>query len=321
MSDFTFGEASNLKNAPILVVGWPGLGGVASSCVRTLSQGLHSESVSALNPDPHFELEDIQVKNGLVFQGNLPKLIFQRVRSSANQDLILFIPDTQTMEKPLDLARAVIRTAVSTFGIQSVMTFAAISGVLEPEEEPVVRFGTTDFHTGEELAKAGIPPLRSERIVGLNGLILLAAQELGLKGTCLVSEIPVWGLHSPNPKATRSLLKTFCSLMSIRLNFDHLNGQILALEEKMAALRDAFVNDASDPWDPLDGFPVELEGKEIESSKDHNLSKTELEELESFFSRAKFDRSQTPLLKAELDRLGVFKHYEDRFLDLFRDLS
>ena len=321
MSDFSFGTSSKSKSAPILVVGWPGLGGVASSCIRTLSQGLQSESVSALNPDPHFELEDIQVKNGLIFQGNLPKLIFQRVRSASNQELILFIPDTQTMDKPLDLARAVIRTAMSTFGIQSVITFAAISGVLEPEEEPVVRFGTTDFHCGEELAKAGIPPLRSERIVGLNGLILLAAQELGLKGICLISEIPVWGLHSPNPKATRSLLKTFCSLMSIRLNFDHLNGQILALEEKMAALRDAFSNESGESWDADNGFHLEQEGKEIESAIERGLSKVELDELENFFSRAKFDRSQTPLLKAELDRLGVFKLYEDRFLDLFRDLS
>ena len=144
MSEFVFGSPTNSQNAPILVVGWPGLGGVASSCVRALSQGLQSESVSALNPDPHFELEDVQVRNGLIFQGNLPKLIFQRVRSSSNQDLILFIPDTQTLEKPLDLARSVIRTALSTFGIESVMTFAAISGILEPEDEPIVRFGTTD---------------------------------------------------------------------------------------------------------------------------------------------------------------------------------
>lgn len=321
MSDFSFGEPSKSKNAPILVVGWPGLGGVASSCVRALSQGLQSESVSALNPDPHFELEDIQIRNGLIFQGNLPKLIFQRVRSAANQELILFIPDTQTLDKPLDLARSVIRTAISTFGIQAVMTFAAVSGILEPEDEPVVRFGTTDFHSGEELAKAGIPPLRSERVVGLNGLILLAAQEMGLKGTCLVSEIPVWGLHSPNPKATRALLKTFCSLMSIRLNFDHLNGQILALEEKMAALRDAFSHESGEPWDSEKGFHFESEGQEYDSATERNLTKGEIDELENFFSRAKFDRSQTPLLKAELDRLGVFKLYEDRFLDLFRDLS
>lgn len=320
MSEFVFGSPTNSQNAPILVVGWPGLGGVASSCVRALSQGLQSESVSALNPDPHFELEDVQVRNGLIFQGNLPKLIFQRVRSSSNQDLILFIPDTQTLEKPLDLARSVIRTALSTFGIESVMTFAAISGILEPEDEPIVRFGTTDFHMGEALAKSGIPPLRSERIVGLNGLILLAAQEMGLKGTCLVSEIPVWGLHSPNPKATRALLKTFCSLMSIRLNFDHLNGQIMALEEKMTALRDAFSAETGEPWNPGEKLFGDS-GHDEEGHSDRSLTKAEVEELETFFSRAKFDRSQTPLLKAELDRLGVFKRYEDRFLDLFRDLS
>ena len=40
--------------------------------------------------------------------------------------------------------------------------------------------------------------------------------------------------------------------------------------------------------------------------------------LERLFVRAREDRTQALELKAELDRLGVFKDYEDRFLDLFK---
>jgi hypothetical protein len=36
------------------------------------------------------------------------------------------------------------------------------------------------------------------------------------------------------------------------------------------------------------------------------------------FERAVKDRSKAFELKQELDRLGVFKDYEDRFLDLFK---
>jgi hypothetical protein len=36
------------------------------------------------------------------------------------------------------------------------------------------------------------------------------------------------------------------------------------------------------------------------------------------FNQANQDRSKAFELKQELDRLGVFKDYEDRFLDLFK---
>ena len=321
MSNNQFGFSAHFTGAPMLVVGGPGLGGVASSCVRSLSNGLQSETVAAINPDSHFDFEEIQVKNGLIFQGDLPKLVFQRVKLASSSEMILFIPDTQALDKPMDLARSVIRLAMSKFGIETVVSFAATSGMLEPEDEPVVRFGTTDYHLGEGLATSGIPPLRSDRLVGLNGLMMIAAQELGVKGVCLVSEIPVWGLHTPNPKTTRALLKSFCSLMSIRLNFDHLDGQISALEERMVSFRDSFSKKDDNVWNEIEDFSSGFVSSTDSSDGMAEVTAKEIEEVEQFFNRAKFDRSQTPLLKAELDRLGIFQQYEDRFLDLFRDLS
>ena len=40
--------------------------------------------------------------------------------------------------------------------------------------------------------------------------------------------------------------------------------------------------------------------------------------IDELFERAKTDRSKAFELKQELDRLGRFKEFEDRFLDLFR---
>jgi hypothetical protein len=40
--------------------------------------------------------------------------------------------------------------------------------------------------------------------------------------------------------------------------------------------------------------------------------------IEQLFQAADRDRSQAVGLKQELDRLGVFRQYEDRFLDLFK---
>jgi hypothetical protein len=40
--------------------------------------------------------------------------------------------------------------------------------------------------------------------------------------------------------------------------------------------------------------------------------------IEDLFDQSRTDRSRAYELKRELDRLGVFKQYEDRFLDLFK---
>jgi dephospho-CoA kinase len=44
----------------------------------------------------------------------------------------------------------------------------------------------------------------------------------------------------------------------------------------------------------------------------------ERKRIEDLFTQAKKDRAKAFELKQELDRLGLFKEYEDRFLDLFK---
>jgi hypothetical protein len=48
------------------------------------------------------------------------------------------------------------------------------------------------------------------------------------------------------------------------------------------------------------------------------IGKEDRQRIERLFEQATQDRSKTYELKSELDRLDVFKEYEDRFLDLFK---
>jgi len=43
-------------------------------------------------------------------------------------------------------------------------------------------------------------------------------------------------------------------------------------------------------------------------------------EIEELFGKAEKDRSVVNKLKEELDRWKLFSRYEDRFLDLFKDI-
>jgi hypothetical protein len=48
------------------------------------------------------------------------------------------------------------------------------------------------------------------------------------------------------------------------------------------------------------------------------ISPADERRIERLFEAARQDRSKAYELKGELDRLGVFDLYEDRFLDLFK---
>jgi hypothetical protein len=48
------------------------------------------------------------------------------------------------------------------------------------------------------------------------------------------------------------------------------------------------------------------------------VSTADKRRIEQLFDDSARDRSKAFELKQELDRLGVFKDYEDRFLDLFK---
>ena len=49
-----------------------------------------------------------------------------------------------------------------------------------------------------------------------------------------------------------------------------------------------------------------------------DLKPRDRQAIEGLFRQAARDRTKALELKAELDRLGVFSDYEDRFLDLFK---
>src|SRR4029078_975810 len=55
-----------------------------------------------------------------------------------------------------------------------------------------------------------------------------------------------------------------------------------------------------------------------ESAEQEELSDADRKKIEKLFGQARENRSKAFELKQLLDRLGVFKEYEDRFLDLFK---
>ena len=300
-----------------LVVGWPGVGGVAAAAVQAIHHELGSSLVDAIEPDPTFEVEDIRVRAGVCFPGPLPRLSFRAVRTGVGQDLLLFIPDRQPDQQGLSLCRRVLRAAFA-MGVRKVVTFAALTSTIAPEATPEVYYCSPDPPMQEEMRSKGVNPMESGTVRGLNGLMLLAAQELGIPSVCLISEIPTWGIQMPNPKTAKALATTLATILGMKFPMAHLDPQIEAIEECMIEMRGA-----SDQRlrGLLDQGLIEREIPAPSSPMDEPLTTNDAERLESLFTEATLDRSRSMALKVELDRLGVFPEYEDRFLDLFRECS
>ncbi len=64
--------------------------------------------------------------------------------------------------------------------------------------------------------------------------------------------------------------------------------------------------------------PADEETIQLESSGDEGIGLEDREHIEQLFDQAGRDRANAYELKRELDRLDLYKEYEDRFLDLFK---
>ena len=83
---------------------------------------------------------------------------------------------------------------------------------------------------------------------------------------------------------------------------EHLGNLLAQLEKRLSEKSD----------EDVDSSDVDILESQPQSEEDRIR-------IEQSFERAAADRSRAYELKNELDRLGVFKDYEDRFLDLFRE--
>jgi hypothetical protein len=109
-----------------------------------------------------------------------------------------------------------------------------------------------------------------------------------------------------------AVLKAFKSIADIEIDFTELAKQAKEMEQKLGELL-VQMQQAIEQQSPGEEDAVQQEPAEEEE-----LGIEDREGIERLFERAKQDRSTAYELKRELDRLGVYREFEDRFLDLFK---
>jgi uncharacterized protein len=142
--------------------------------------------------------------------------------------------------------------------------------------------------------------------------LLGAAAESGLSGACLLGEMPHVFSQLPFPKASLAILEAFTTMTGIDLDFTELADQAKAMEEQLGQLLAQMEKTYGQQ------FPSEEAEYNPEPVEEERPPSADRQRIEELFDQAIKDRSKAFELKQQLDLLGVFKEYEDRFLDLFK---
>lgn len=311
-------EDPNDLRDPWLVAAWPGMGSIALLAGSYLLQELNVKRVAELNARDYFEIQNVEVKNGLASIGRLPRSLFFEWRNPRGpHDLLIFVGEAQPTSGGYEMCQKIIEYAVER-GVKRLFTFAAMATQLTPGTTPRVFAVATDAATLSQVQDVNVEVLEEGQITGLNGLLLAAGAERGLRGTCLLGELPYFAVGVPNPRASKAVLERFTELAGIELDFTELEQQAQAMDENLEQLVEQ-MNQAA-------GEAGEEEAEEADATEEPPtqpqppaIDPRMQRRIEALFERARQDRSKAFELKRELDRLGVFKQYEDRFLDLFRN--
>ncbi|MCS6863959.1 MAG: PAC2 family protein [Gemmataceae bacterium] len=324
----------NQLNHPWLVAVWPGMGHVAINAGVYLLSKLEMTAIAEFEGGDLFDVNHVEVNDGLIQPARRPRnRFFVWVDPQKRHDLLLFVGEAQPPIGKFPFCRQLIAYA-KELGVERVITFAAMATNMRPEHPCRVFGAATDPEGVEELRKLDLTILKNGNIGGLNGVLLGAAALSGLRGECLLGEMPQVFAQVPFPKASLAILEVFTAMTGIQIDLEELAEQGRAVEEQLGEL----LQRVEEQYGPQPGIssghedereyaPDVEEQAEDEAREKIGYRYEEPEEaiapsveakIEELFARAATDRSKAFELKRELDRLGLFKKYEDRFLDLFK---
>lgn len=304
---------------PWLVAVWPGMGHVALNGGYYLLSKLHMSFVAEFAPRELFEMEHVEVQNGLIKLGRLPQSRFFVWRDPEGQrDIVVFIGEAQPAVGKHAFCTKLIEFA-RTLGVERVFTFAAMATGMHPKRPPRTFGAATDQEGVDEIRRLELEVLEDGQIGGLNGVLLGVAAEQGLRGSCLLGEVPHMFAQWPYPRAARAVLDAFTTITGISVDFTELDEQAEAVEEKL----DEILTQVGAAIEQVQGEQA-IEPEEDEETSflppepEPHLDPEDEARIERLFEQAQQDRAKAYELKTELDRLEVFREYEDRFLDLFK---
>jgi proteasome assembly chaperone (PAC2) family protein len=299
---------------PMMLAAWPGPGKVGQVALEYLRSEIKAEPLERIDMSALYSPSSISIKEGKFIQPAIPEGEYYFKR---NPPLIILECDTHLAEKEsFFLVHNIVNTAVQ-WGVSRIITVGGMPSIMDHKGRSEVRFAASDEALARDLKTAGFSPIPGGEIAGPVGLVPSVAALHGVKAACILATMPVYASAIMYPKASLALLWGIERLLQVRLDHRPLELIIERMEEVYAhveeEIRERFPADLIPESAPLE------EAEEEQPSAAREPPGPVMAKIEQLFREAARDRSIAVELKKELDRQGIFKEYEDRFLDLFKE--
>jgi hypothetical protein len=299
-----------------LVAAWPGMGNVAVTAAVYLLAKLEMHQVGEFTARDLFELESVDIDRGLLHAAKLPRSrLFLWRNPAGSPDIVLFLGEAQPPTGKLALCQRLVAEG-RKLGVSRFFTFSSMVLDIPPSARSRTLAVASDALSLGELQRHEVAVLAEGRIGGLNGVALAAAAEAGLPAVGLLGEVPAFAPQLPYPSAAAAVLRVFKELAGLPLDLGELEEYGRVMQAQLALLYDRIQEAMKDSGAAEEGGEAAAQAPP-EAPAPASFSEGDAERIERLFIEARADRSKAFDLKRELDRLGAFHRYEDRFLDLF----
>lgn len=309
---------------PYLVAAWPGMGYVAWGASEYLRKKLGAREFGQIESAGFFHSTGVLIKDSIIEVPRLPESKFYYWKNRGpGHDLIIFIGGAQpASDRESEFAHRILDVA-EKFKTKRIYTFAAAPAPIVHTQRPRVLGVATSRELTKILRGNDVVLMGDAHISGMNGLLLGIAKGRQMEGICLLAEVPYYTLQIENPRSSQAVLEVFAKLTGIKVDMTkiellarHTEKELEKLGEGIKEAMDKFVDYFKLAKQPITEADIERFKKSLDIYM--GIPKSAKGKIDRLFDEAKKDPSRAMDLKAELDRWGIFKEYEDRFLDLFK---
>lgn len=304
MEEYKVYKKIELTN-PVMVAGWPGMGSVALGMVDYLRRKLKAARFAEIKIDPMSVLDSVEIEDGIA---KLPKPPLSTFYFSKNPDIVVFEGEVQLAGiEGLRMLNKVLEVA-EELKVGRIYTGAAFPLPIGYKDHSDVYGVVNRDYLRDIITKNGVKLMEGGHVSGLNGLLLGFAAKKNIEAMCLLATMPQYAISLPNPKASSAIIEILCKMLGMQIDLNELQDYVKDMEERMAIIEDKV----------KDVFTIEEEAPES-YPHEKKIPGYIMEKIEKLFIEAKQDKTKASELKKELDRWDLYKLYEDRFLDLFKE--
>jgi proteasome assembly chaperone (PAC2) family protein len=293
------------------------MGQVALTAATYLVSRLGGRKLEEIVRAEYFDVATVGVHGGVVKRPSPPKSTLFGVDApgGGGPAFHILVGEAQPTTRSYEFCHELIDLALAR-NVKRIVTFAALATPVHPSATPQVIGVASEAGLLEDLARVETSLLNEGQISGVNGVLVAAAAERGVEAICLLGELPFFAIGVPNPKSALAVLRSFERLSGVAVELTELEQQARLVEKALLDLVERARRAQEEKSD--EGQEGEFKAPEPEEEESKAPPPNVLERIEALFARARADKSRALELKAELDRLGLFRQYEDRFLDLFK---